>query len=185
MTRDKNWWKLFTAFFRIGLFTFGGGFAMLPLIEKEVVEKQGWAEKDEILDIFAMAQSVPGAIGVNTAVFIGGRLHGVPGAIVALLGVVTPSILIILIIAQFFEQFQTNPYVARAFSGVRAAVVGLIAAAAVRVGRGAIVDRFGLFVAGAALFLSVFKLIPVIWVMVLGGLGGYLYALTRGRLGQK
>lgn len=183
MEKNKSWWTLFAAFFRIGLFTFGGGFAMLPLIEKEVVEKLGWAEKEEILDIFALAQSVPGAIGVNTAVFIGGRLYGVPGAIVALLGVVTPSILIILIIAQFFVQFQTNPYVASAFNGVRAAVVGLIAAAAVRVGREAIIDRFGLVIALGALLLSVFKIIPVIWVMVLGGLSGYLYYTTKGGQG--
>lgn len=185
MEHDKNWWTLFTVFFRIGLFTFGGGFAMLPLIEKEVVEKQGWAEKDEILDIFALAQSVPGAIGVNTAVFIGGRLHGIPGAIVALLGVVTPSILIILIIAQFFVQFQTNSYVASAFAGVRAAVVGLIAAAAVRVGKAAVVDPFGLIIAVVALVLSAFKIIPIIWVMILGGLSGYLYYLVKRGLEQK
>lgn len=175
-----QWWELFLAFFRIGLFTFGGGFAMLPLIEKEVVEDHAWASKEEILDIFALAQSVPGAIGVNTAVFIGLRLYGIPGALVALLGVVTPSIVIILIIAHFFSQFQSNFYVAKAFHGVKVAVVGLIGAATVRVAKGAIVDRFGLAVAIVALIVSASGIIPVIWVMVLGGLAGYLYYKSKG-----
>jgi len=180
MKESRGFLRLFTVFFRIGLFTFGGGLAMLPLIEKEVVDVQGWAERDEIHDIFALAQSVPGAIGVNTAVFIGLRLHGFWGAVVALLGVVTPSVAIILIIAQLFSQFQSNLYVARAFSGVKAAVLGLIAAAALRAGRGAIVDRFGLLVAVVALGLSIAGIIPVFWVIILGGLAGILYHRRRG-----
>lgn len=92
-----------------------GGFAMLPLIEKEVVDRHRWAEKEEILDIFALTQSVPGSVGVNTAVFIGGRLHGIPGAIAALLGVVTPSVLIILIIAHFFFPVPIKPLCLQSF----------------------------------------------------------------------
>lgn len=176
----RGYWKLFIVFFRIGLFTFGGGFAMLPLIEKEVVDVHGWATREEIVDIFALAQSVPGAIAVNTAVFIGLRLYGLLGAIAALLGVVSPSIAIILIIAQLFSQFQSNLYVARAFSGVKAAVLGLIAAATLRAGRSAIVDRFGLLVAASALALSVSGVIPVVWVILLGGLSGILYHRRRG-----
>ena len=119
-------WNLFSVFFRIGAFTFGGGLAMLPLIEREVVEVQGWVEQEEILDIVALSQSVPGAIAVNSAIFIGLRLRGLAGALAALLGVMTPSVVIILIIAHFFTQFQSNPYVMRAFSGVKAAVIGLV-----------------------------------------------------------
>ena len=148
---------------------------MLPLIEKEVIERHRWAKQEEILDIYALAQSVPGAIGVNTAIFIGGRLHGVAGAVAALLGVVTPSVLIILIIAHFFAQFQSSLYLQRAFNGVRAAVVGLIAAAAVRGGRSAINDKFGFITALAAFVLSVFGIIHVIWVLFLGGAAGYFY----------
>lgn len=180
MKKGKNWWSLFSSFFRIGLFTFGGGFAMLPLIEKEVVEKHGWAGREEILDIFALAQSVPGAIGVNTAVFIGYRLYGVLGALVALLGVVTPSIVIILIIAHFFVQFQSNIYFIKAFKGVKAAVIGLIAAATVQIGKSAILDRFGLLIAVLALALSISGVIPVVWVMVLGGFAGYKYYTRKG-----
>ncbi|HAI52757.1 MAG TPA: chromate transporter, partial [Firmicutes bacterium] len=95
-------WNLFSVFFRIGAFTFGGGLAMLPLIEREVVEVQGWVEQEEILDIVALSQSVPGAIAVNSAIFIGLRLRGLAGALAALLGVMTPSVVIILIIAHFF-----------------------------------------------------------------------------------
>ena len=175
-----GYWNLFFVFFRIGLFTFGGGFAMLPLIEKEVVDVHGWADRNEILDIFALAQSVPGAIAVNTAVFIGIRLHGFLGAIAALLGVITPSIAIILIIAQLFSQFQSNSYWSRAFSGVKAAVIGLIAAAALRAGRGAIIDRFGLLIATIALVLSVSGIIPVVWVIILGGVSGFAYYRSRG-----
>lgn len=180
MEQKTGFWQLFTVFFRIGLFTFGGGFAMMPLIEKEIVDVHGWVKKDEILDIFALAQSVPGAIGPNTAIFIGLQLRGLAGAIVALLGVITPSILIILIIAHFFVQFQANPHVMRAFSGVKAAVIGLIAAAAFRAGKNAIVDRFGLVVAFVALILSAFEIIPVVWVILLGGLSGILYYRRKG-----
>lgn len=175
-------WKLFIVFFRIGLFTFGGGFAMLPLIENEVVDVNDWVKREEILDIFALAQSVPGAIAVNTAVFIGLRVQGFFGAIAALLGVVTPSVGIILIIAQLFSQFQSNLYLSRAFSGVKAAVIGLIAAATLRAGKSAIIDRFGLLVAIVALFFSVSGVIPVVWVIVFGGLGGILYYKRRGDL---
>ena len=176
----RGCWELFTVFFRIGLFTFGGGFAMMPLIEREVVEVRGWAKQDKILDIFALAQSVPGAIGINTAVFIGRRLYGLAGASAAIVGVITPSVIIILIIAHLFAQFQSNLYVTRAFSGVKASVIGLIAAAALRAARGAVRDRFGLVIAAAAFALSVFSSLSVVWVMVLGGLSGILYYRQRG-----
>lgn len=180
MKKQNQYLQLFIAFFKIGLFTFGGGFAMLPLIEKEIIDGHGWATRDEIVDIFALAQSVPGSIGVNTAVFIGLRHKGLLGAIVALLGVVTPSICVILVIAFFFVQFQSNFYLARAFNGIKGAVVGLIAAATVRVARSAIVDRFGLVMALVALALSVSGLIPVVWVMVIGGISGIIYYKRKG-----
>ncbi len=125
MAKERNYlMKLFISFFKIGLFTFGGGFAMIPLIEKEIVDDNGWATKQEILDIFALAQSVPGAIGVNTAVFIGYKLKGIVGALVALLGVISPSIIIMVVIAHFFIQFRANIYLDRAFNGLKAGVIG-------------------------------------------------------------
>jgi len=173
--KPASLWQLFSVFFRIGAFTFGGGLAMLPLIEREVVDVQGWVDKDEILDIVALSQSVPGAIAVNSAVFIGLRLRGLVGAIVALLGTITPSILIILIIAHFFAQFQANPFLLRAFSGVKAAVIGLVAAAALRAGRNAIVNRYGLVAALCALILSVSGVLSIVWIIILGGVSGIIY----------
>ncbi|MDI9440083.1 MAG: chromate transporter [Limnochordia bacterium] len=173
--KPASLWKLFSVFFRIGAFTFGGGLAMLPLIEREVVEVQGWVHRDEILDIVALSQSVPGAIAVNSAIFIGLRLRGLIGAIAALLGTITPSIGIILIIAHFFTQFQSSPILLRAFSGVKAAVIGLLAAAAYRSARNAVVNRYGVVVAICAFVLSVSGLLPIVWIIILGGLSGILY----------
>lgn len=172
-------WNLFSVFFRIGAFTFGGGLAMLPLIEREVVEVQGWVEQEEILDIVALSQSVPGAIAVNSAIFIGLRLRGLAGALAALLGVMTPSVVIILIIAHFFTQFQSNPYVMRAFSGVKAAVIGLVAAAAWRVGRQVVTSPYALAASLVAVVLSVFDLLPIVWIIILGGISGIIYFSRR------
>ena len=122
-------WELFTTFFRIGLFTFGGGYAMLPLVEKEVIDKKGWTDKEEILSIYALAQSVPGVIAVNTSLILGNRLAGVKGAVAAGAGVIMPSLIVIVAIAAFFSQIQDNFYILQAFSGIRAAVtVALLAA---------------------------------------------------------
>lgn len=148
---------------------------MLPLIEREVVEVHGWVDKDEILDVVALSQSVPGAIAVNCSIFIGLRLRGLPGAIAALLGTMTPSVLIILIIAHFFTQFQSNALILRAFSGVKAAVIGLVASAAFKTGKKAVSSRFGLVAAVGACLLNVAGLLPVVWIIILGGAAGILY----------
>jgi chromate transporter len=177
--KKASLWKLFSTFFRIGAFTFGGGLAMLPLIERQVVETQGWVDRDEMLDIVALSQSIPGAIAVNCSVFIGLRLRGLPGAIAAMLGTMTPSVLVILIIARFFTQFQSSTVLLRAFSGIKAAVIGLLAAAAFKVGRKAVVNRYGLVAAVCAFVLSAFKLLPAVWIIILGAVGGILYFSRR------
>src|SRR5690554_1685295 len=107
--------KLFTVFFRIGAFTFGGGYAMIPYIEREIVEKNHWIEREEIIDIFAVVQSVPGVIAVNSSTFVGYRVAGWAGAVAATLGVVLPSYIIISIIALFLYNFKDYPYVNEAF----------------------------------------------------------------------
>ncbi|HKM18284.1 MAG TPA: chromate transporter, partial [Limnochordia bacterium] len=121
----KLYLQLFESWFKVGLFTFGGGYAMLPMIEKEVIDRRSWASDDEIMDIFALSQSLPGAIAINSAIFLGYRLAGVMGAIAAAAGVVLPSLLIILVIAAFFASFMENRLIVSAFTGIRAAVVGL------------------------------------------------------------
>ena len=122
----KLLFQLFFAFFKIGALTFGGGYAMLPMFKKELVEKHSWCTEEDILDYYAIAQCTPGVIAVNTASFIGVKKKGIVGAIFATLGVVTPSIIIITIIAAFINHFADNAYVAHAFAGIRLAVCALV-----------------------------------------------------------
>ncbi len=119
--------QLFWAFFKIGAFTFGSGYAMIPMIEKEVVDRKKWFDKDEFYDQFALASSAPGPFALNTAVFVGYKMAGWWGALVAVLGAVIPSFVIILVIAIYLTEFSDNPYVIAAFKGIRPAVIALIA----------------------------------------------------------
>ena len=129
------YWESFKTFFKIGIFTLGGGYAMIPLIEEEVVGKKQWVSKDEMLDLIAIAQSCPGVFAINIATFIGYKLRKTRGAICTTLGTALPSFLIILAIAIFFSQFKDNPYVAAIFRGIRPAVVALIAVPTFRLGQ--------------------------------------------------
>ncbi|MBR6704938.1 MAG: chromate transporter [Lachnospiraceae bacterium] len=117
---------LFLTFARIGGLTFGGGYAMLPILEKEVVENRGWCKEEELTDYYAIGQCTPGVIAVNTATFVGSKLAGIPGGIVATLGVVFPSMVIITVIAAFLRNFADNPYVIHAFAGLRVVVTVLV-----------------------------------------------------------
>ncbi len=127
MKRDyKNIWPLFCTFFKIGAFTFGGGYAMIPLIQKEAVENKGWVTDDDILEIIAIAESTPGPIAINSATFVGYRTCGVLGAACATFGVVLPSFVIILAISYVLQQFQSIKAVQYAFNGIRAGVLALL-----------------------------------------------------------
>ena len=127
---------IFASFFKIGAFTFGGGYAMIPLIEREVIDRRGWVERREFLDLLTLAQSVPGPISLNTAVFVGYRMRGLRGAAAALAGTVLPSFAIILAIALFFANIRENPVVDAAFRGMRPAVVALIIGPVLSLSRG-------------------------------------------------
>ena len=118
--------QLFASFFKVGLFTFGGGYAMLPLIQGQVVERHNWIEKQDFLDMMIVAQSAPGPIALNAAVFVGYKMRGFAGALAAMLGIVIPSFVIILCIAILFKDVRHNPFVDAAFKGMRPAVVALI-----------------------------------------------------------
>ena len=122
----KELFKIFTSFFKIGAFTFGGGYAMIPLIQKEAVEKNGWISDDDILEILAIAESTPGPIAINSATFVGYRAAGVFGSMLATLGVVLPSFVIILILSFVLRQFQELEAVRYAFMGIRAGVLALL-----------------------------------------------------------
>ena len=127
----KKLFELFYTFFKLGLFTFGGGYAMIPQIKEQVVEKKGWLTNDEVLEILAISESTPGPIAINMATFIGYRQKKVLGSILATLGVVLPSLIILFIISLFFEAFLANKYVAYAFLGIKACVAFLITKAGI------------------------------------------------------
>ena len=129
---------IYLTFAKIGAFTFGGGYAMLPLLQKEVVEKHHWASEEDLLDYYAIGQCIPGIIATNTATFVGTQVRGIPGAIAATLGVITPSYIIITLIAAFIESFADIPAVQHAFNGIQVAVCVLILEAVIKMGRSAV-----------------------------------------------
>lgn len=132
---------LFLTFAKVGVMTFGGGYAMLPILQREIVEKKKWATEDQLADYYAVGQCTPGVIAVNTATFVGSNQGGIPGGIIATLGVVFPSIVIILAIAAFLSNFMHLEAVAHAFNGVRAGVVALILVSVIKLFKGAVKDR--------------------------------------------
>lgn len=140
---------LFLTFAKVGVCTFGGGYAMLPILQREVVEKKKWATDEELTDYFAVGQCTPGIIAVNTATFIGFKFKGILGGILATLGVVFPSLVIITLIAAFLSEFDKYPVVQHALVGINAAVVALIASSVLKLGKSNLNDMFsvGLFVA--------------------------------------
>ena len=175
--------ELFIAFARVGVMTFGGGYAMLPSIERESVDKRHWAELDEIMDYYAVGQCTPGVIAVNTATFVGYKLAGVPGGIVATIGVVFPSLIIITAIASVLTAFAEVPAVKSAFAGIRVCVCVLIFNSVVKLYKKAIVDK-----ASFAMFIIVFALAvildvsPVIFVIMCAFAGIVLTRLgVRGK----
>jgi chromate transporter len=172
--------KLFFAFLKIGAFTFGGGYAMLPLIRETVVEREKWLSDEGFLDIISLTQSAPGVLAVNTAVFIGRQLAGIPGALAATAGAVLPSFLVILTIAAFFTRFSQHPLVVKVFMGIRPAVVGLIAYAVFFLGRKVIRKGFAVIVAGGAFILAYFLGMSPFWVIVAAAGTGLLASFFPG-----
>ena len=131
---------LFLTFARVGVMTFGGGYAMLPILQREVAENKKWATEDQLADYYAVGQCTPGVIAVNTATFVGSSQAGIAGGVVATLGLGFPSIVIILVIAAFLSNFMDNPWVVHAFNGVRAGVVALILSSVIKLVKGAVID---------------------------------------------
>lgn len=158
--------ELVVAFFKIGIMTFGGGYAMLPILQREVVENKGWTTDEELTDYFAIGQCTPGVIAVNTATFIGQKRRGILGGIVATLGVVFPSLVIIAALAGVITTFSHLAWVQHAFAGIRVCVCVLIFNAVLKLWKGAVKDVWGLVIFLVILALSVFtKLSPIIYVL--------------------
>ena len=164
--------KLFGTFFRIGLFTFGGGFAMLPLIEREITDHKKWVQADELIDMIALAQSMPGPVAVNASILIGRHLAGASGAVVAMLGCTLPSFFVILAIALTTANFQTNPYVQQFFTGVLAAVTALILMTAIKMARRVVRDWITALLAIAAVILVAFFRVHALLVLLGGAVIG-------------
>lgn len=169
------YWQSFKTFFRIGLFTIGGGYAMIPIIEADVVEKYKWVSKEEFLDLMAIAQSCPGIFAVNMSIFIGYKLKGVKGSVICSLGTILPSFLIILAVALFFQQFRDNETVQSIFKGIRPAVVALIAAPTFKMGKSAKISRTNIWIPVVSAFLIWIMGVSPVYIIILAGLGGFLY----------
>ena len=168
--------QLYFTFFKIGLFSIGGGYVMLPLIQREIIEAQGWLTLPEFVDILAIAEMTPGPIAINSATFIGFHTGGIPGAMLATAGVVTPSLIIMVLAASILKRFYENSWVQAAFRGLRPAVIALIIGAAIFVGRASFVDSLSVFIGAAVFVLLVFtRLHPIIVLLLSAAAGLVLY----------
>lgn len=183
----NNHWKtvfqLFWTFFKIAPVTFGGGFAMVPLIEKEVVQKRKWMKSEEITDVFALSQSVPGAVAINSATFIGQRIAGFKGAAAAMIGVSLPTFLIVLLLGATYLFIQDNPKVEAAFLSIRATIVAIIAYAGIKIAKTSIVDKstFGIALVG----IPVLFFIHPVLAIAAGAVTGIVTISIKHRLGYQ
>ena len=179
----KRLWELFYTFAKVGVMTFGGGYAMLPILQREVVENKGWATEEELANWFAIGQCTPGVIAVNTATFAGRKVLGNIGGVVATLGVVFPSLIIISLLAGVITTFAEVAWVKNAFAGIRVCVCVLIFNAVVKLWKSAVPDKGALCLCLGVFVLSVFlDISPVVYVVVCAAAGILLTRLgVRGK----
>ena len=161
-------------FAKIGMFTIGGGYAMIPLIEREIVKKR-WMSKEDFMEMFALTQSLPGVFAVNISIFVGYKLHKVKGSLVCALATILPSFVIMMLIAMFFAHFQDNQVMIRIFNGIRPAVVALIAAPTFSMAKSARINRYNIWIpVVSALLIWLLGFSPV-WIIIAAGVGGYVF----------
>lgn len=176
-----NYLQSFGVFFKIGFFTIGGGYAMIPLIEREIVEKRKWVSKEEFLDLLAVSQSAPGVFAVNISIFIGYKLSGIKGSLCTAIGTVLPSILCILIIALFFHQYKEITWVENVFRGIRPAVVALIAVPVFTVAKTAKLTWTTIWIPiVVALLIALFGVSPV-YIILIAAISGYVWGRYKKR----
>ena len=177
--------ELFTSFAKVGVMTFGGGYAMLPILQREIVEKKNWATEEELADYFAVGQCTPGIIAVNTATFIGKKQGGIPGAILATLGVVFPSVIIITLLAGVIQKFAEIEWVGHAFAGIRVAVCVLIFNAVIKLLTKAAVDiPAWIIYAAIAVVAASTKISPVVFVLCAAVAGIIIQVLIKKKGGD-
>ena len=179
----KILFQLFWTFFKISPVTFGGGFAMIPLIEKEIVEKKKWLKSEEVTDMFALSQSVPGAVAINSATFIGHRISGIKGSIAAMIGISLPTFLIVITLGILYFFIQDHPKIEAAFLAIRASIVAIIAYAAIKTAKTAIIDKstFGIMIVGVLLLFFIHP----IFAILLGALAGIISSIIKKKLGYQ
>ena len=173
------YWQIFFVFAKIGAFTIGGGYAMMPLIRREVVDKKRWISKDDFVDMIAVSQTVPGILAVNIAIFTGYKLKKNAGSIVATLGSILPSFLMILAIAMFFRQFENNILVRKMFNAIRPAVVALIAVPVFTTAKTVGINIKTLIIPLASAFLIWYWGISPVYIILIAGLGGLIYGKLK------
>ncbi|MGP1435490.1 MAG: chromate transporter [Phocaeicola sp.] len=167
--------QAFITFFKIGLFTIGGGYAMIPLIQSEIVEKKKWISQNDFIDLMAISQSIPGIFAVNIAIFIGYKLRKLKGALAMATGTILPSFIIILTIALFFQQFKDYEVLQRIFKGIRPGVVALIAVPTFNMAKSAKINKYNVWIpVVSALLIWLLDFSPV-YVIIFAGMGGFLY----------
>lgn len=167
--------QLFSTFFKIGAFSFGGGYAMLPLLEEAVIKNHGWMSQTEFIDIFAISEMTPGPIAVNAATFVGYRVAGVLGSAVATMAVILPSFIIISLIFIFLNKFKNSPYVDWIFKGIRPVILGLIASAGVTVAQSSLVDLKSVLLGAGIFYFVTFKRLNPIYGIIISGIIGWLF----------
>lgn len=178
----KKLLKIFWVFAQMGACCFGGGYAMLSLLQRVIVEQYGWASEEELMDYYAIGQCTPGVIAVNTSTFIGHKLAGIPGALAATLGFIAPSVVIITVIAAFLENFASNVYVAHALAGIRVCVCVLIFNAVVSLGKKSVKTPTAWVIFLVTVVLAYFTPIPTVVLVIAAGLTGYiLYVIGRAK----
>lgn len=173
--KDNFYWTSFKTFFKIGAFTLGGGYAMIPIIQSEVVDKKKWIGKEEFLDLIAIAQSCPGVFAINISTFIGYKMRKEKGAICSALGTALPSFLIILLIAMCFHRFMDVPWIAAMFNGIRPAVVALIAVPTFNLAKSANITLVNCWIPILSALLIWAMRVNPIFIIIAAGLGGYIY----------
>ena len=177
----RELWNLFALFFKIGLFTFGGGYAMLPLLKAELVNKRRFVNEQELLDLYSIGPCTPGIIAINVATFIGYRQKGVCGAIITTLGMVLPSLVIIVLIASVLQNFADNRYVAYAFAGIRICVAALIADVLFDLTRKNIQNWQNTLIFIGALVLLVGLGLSAVWIVIIAGMTALIFSEVRRR----
>ena len=179
----RNIYLLFVKFFKIGMFTFGGGYAMISLIHAEVVDNMKWLDDDEMMNMIIVAESTPGVLAVNTATFVGYKIAGVLGAALATIGVVLPSMIIITIISLFFDEFKNLKYVAYAFNGIRAGIVLLIYNAVTKLAKKHKKDMFYYAVLCISVVLSLFVKLKAVYILLIAVVLGVSYSFISIKSG--